>query len=379
MDLTRMLRAVRKTVQGALPALHGHMENTLTEATAAMLLAAHCQLSRLALVGVGRARAPSRERRWQRLVANSRLTMKRALNSWARWVLADAREATLILDETPQGNRLRVMKLARQIRGRAVPLLWHCYRPDALPMSQDRVVLDLLRRVARALPGAGQVTLLADRGLSWPAVLDFCAQHRWHYILRVQGQTRVRLPDGRQVRADALTPRAGTRWCGAAWVFKKAGWRACNVVAHWPAGHEQPWLLITDLPANGYRCRQYRKRSASRRASGTRRLTASSGIKAASVVPSTLRACCWSWPWPWRWRSGWACCSSRPASATAWSAVTAALTVSFNWVCATSNASSTPMGHLFANRCRDLSTASGGVRLPRIRSRVESPKSIPIP
>lgn len=260
MDLTRMLRAVRKTVQGALPALHGHMENTLTEATAAMLLAAHCQLSRLALVGVGRARAPSRERRWQRLVANSRLTMKRALNSWARWVLADAREATLILDETPQGNRLRVMKLARQIRGRAVPLLWHCYRPDALPMSQDRVVLDLLRRVARAMPGAGQVTLLADRGLSWPAVLDFCVQHRWHYILRVQGQTRVRLPDGRQVRADALTPRAGTRWCGAAWVFKKAGWRACNVVAHWPAGHEQPWLLITDLPANGYRCRQYRKR-----------------------------------------------------------------------------------------------------------------------
>jgi len=260
MDLTRMLGAVRKTVQAAWPGLHGHLENALTEATVAMLVAAHCQLSRLALVGVGRAKVPSRERRWQRLVANVRLARKRALNRWARWVLAAAGELTLILDETPQHNHLRAMKLVRQIRGRGVPVLWHCYRPDALPMSQDRLVLDLLRRAARALPEGARVTLLADRGLCWPAVLDFCAQHGWHYILRVQGQTRVRLPDGRQMRVDALAPRAGTKWCGEAQVFKKAGWRACNLVAHWPAGCEEPWLLITDLPANRYRCRQYRKR-----------------------------------------------------------------------------------------------------------------------
>jgi hypothetical protein len=217
-------------------------------------------LSRLALVGVGRAKVPSRERRWQRLVANSRLAMKRALNGWMRWVLADAGELTLILDETPNGNRLRAMKRARQIRGRAVPVLWHCYRPDALPMSQDRLVLDLPRRAARALPRGARVTLLVDRGLSWPAVLDFCVQHGWHSSLRIQGQTRVRLPGGREVRADALTPRAGTGWCGVAQVFKKAGWRPANVVAHWPAGCKEPWLLIADLPARRNRCRQYRKR-----------------------------------------------------------------------------------------------------------------------
>lgn len=260
MDLTGMLGAVRKTVQAAWPGLHGHSKKTLTEATVAMLVAAHCQLSRLALVGLGRAKAPSRERRWQRLVANRRLARKGALNDWARWVLAGACELTLILDETPQSNRLRVMKLVRQIRGRAVPVLWHGYRPHALPMSQDRLVLDLLQRAARALPEGAQVTLLTDRGLAWPAVLDFCVQHGWHYVLRVQGQTRVRLPDGRTLRVAELAPRAGVRWCGAAQVFKKAGWRACNVVARWPAGHEEPWLLITDLPANGERCRQYRKR-----------------------------------------------------------------------------------------------------------------------
>lgn len=260
MDLTGMLEAMRKSVQAALPGLHGHLENALSEAAGAMLLAGHCQLSRLALAGAVRAKAPSRERRWQRLVANTRLVMGETLTHWARWALAEVGEVTLILDETPQSNRLRVMKLSRQIRGRAVPLLWHCDRLAGRPMSQDRVVLDLLQRAAHALPAGARVTLLADRGLSWPAVLDFCVRHGWHYVLRIQGQTRVRLPDGRELRADALTPRAGTRWYGAAQVFKKAGWRACNVVARWPAGCEQPWLLVTDLPANGLRCRQYRKR-----------------------------------------------------------------------------------------------------------------------
>jgi hypothetical protein len=264
MDLGRILGAVRKTVQAAWPGLHGHLENALTEATVAMWLAAHRQLSRLALVGVGHAKVPSRERRWQRLVANGRLVMKRALDSWARFLLADVGEVTLILDETPKSDQPRAMKLARQIRGRAVPLLWHCYRPATLPRSQVRLVLDLPRRAARALPRGARVTLLVDRGLSWPAVLDCCVQHGWHFILRIQGQTRARLPataglpDGREVRADALTPRAGTSWHGVAQVFKKAGWRPAHGVAHWPA--KEPWLLITDPPASRTRCRQSRNR-----------------------------------------------------------------------------------------------------------------------
>ena len=260
MDLTWMLGSARKMVQGAWPELHGHGVNALTEAAAAMVRTSHCQLSRLAWVGPARATAPSRERRWQRLVANAHLGGAEDLNAWACLVLADVGEVTLILDETPQGNRLRVMKLVRQIRGRAVPLLWHCYGPAALPLSQDRLVLDLLRRAAQVLPDGACVTLLTDRGLAWPAVLDFCDQHHWHYVLRIQGQTRVRLPEARTLRADELVPRAGTRWYGAAQVFKKAGWRDCNLVARWQRGCKEPWLLITDLPANGQRCRQYRKR-----------------------------------------------------------------------------------------------------------------------
>ena len=44
------------------------------------------------------------------------------------------------------------------------------------------------------------------------------------------------------------------RWLGA------GAMNLMNVSACWPATCDEPWLLITDLPANGQRFGQYRKR-----------------------------------------------------------------------------------------------------------------------
>lgn len=260
MDLTRMLRSLRLEVQESFPSLHGHQIKALSGAALAMISAGHCQLSRMALIGLSEATVPSCERRWQRLVANDRLDPEVLIASWARAVLADVTEVTLMLDETPKHNDLRAMKLSRQIHGRAIPVLWSCYKPDALPMSQDRLVINLLEQADSALPTGAKPTLLADRGLSWPKVLDFCVEHKWHYVLRAQAQTRVKLDDGRELRFGDLTSRQGIKWCGSARVFKKAGWRRSNIVAYWQPDTSEPWLLVTDLPASRHRCRQYCKR-----------------------------------------------------------------------------------------------------------------------
>lgn len=260
MDLTRMLRSLRSEVQEAFPYLHGHQIKALSGAALAMISAGHCQLSRMALIGLSHATVPSCERRWQRLVANDRLDHKVMIASWGQAVLANVKQVTLMLDETPKSNDLRAMKLCRQIHGRAIPVLWACYKPNALPMSQDRLVINLLEQVDSALPAGAEPTLLADRGLSWPQVLDFCVMHKWHYVLRAQAQTRVKLDDGRELKFGELVPRPGTLWCGSAQVFKKAGWRRTNVVAYWRPETSEPWLLITDLKANRHRCRQYCKR-----------------------------------------------------------------------------------------------------------------------
>lgn len=260
MGVARMLRPWRRRLQAVLPDLHGHQVTALATASLAMSLAQHCQLTRLAAVTPGPAKLPSSERRWQRLLANRRLDVAAISQRWAKRVLAEPGPMVLTLDETPQGNHLRCMKLSRVVRGRAVPLLWHVYRPDALPMRQDQLVLDLLERAAALTPGDVRPTLLTDRGLAWPAVVDACLAHGWHFVLRVQGQTQVRLAEGPPRAIATLAPGKGSLWRGEAQVFKKAGWRTVNVVAHWPHDVDEPWLLISDLPPTRSLCRRYRQR-----------------------------------------------------------------------------------------------------------------------
>ncbi|MBI4082652.1 MAG: transposase [Candidatus Lambdaproteobacteria bacterium] len=246
-------------MQEAFGALHGHQIKALNDAVLAMAAAGHCGLARVAAVRLNGAKAPSQERRWQRLVANGRIDVAACAKRWAALLLASAVQAVLMLDETPQHNHLRAMKISLQVRGRAVPLLWWCRRPHQLPMSQRRIVLDLLERVARLLPPGARPTLLTDRGLAWPAVVDFCRGHGWHYELRIQGQTRARV--GHVVLAVRNSaPKLGARWYGTAQVFKKAGWRTTNLVAYWKPGTKEAWLLVTDLPPSLHRCNPYRKR-----------------------------------------------------------------------------------------------------------------------
>ena len=248
MDLARMLGPWRASLQPFLRELHGHQSTAVTDAVMSMVEAGHCQLSRMAVATRSRARVTSSERRWQRLVSNVRLDVEGIITRFGRAVLADPGEIILILDETPQANHLRAMKLCREMCGRALPVLWHCYRPEAPPMRMDRVILDLLQRAAELMPRGQVPTLLADRGLAWPIVVDFCQRAGWHFVLRVQNHTSLRLDDGRMLPIRKVVTTRGTSWSGSAHVFKKAHWRRVNVVASWDPKHKEPWLLITDLP-----------------------------------------------------------------------------------------------------------------------------------
>jgi hypothetical protein len=108
--------------------------------------------------------------------------------------------------------------------------------------------------------------LVADRGLSWPSVLDCCAALGWHYVLRVQGTTRVEVADRpgrvREVGARSLARRAGDRWSGRVRAFKKAGWRDVHFTAVRDPGCAEPWLLVSDRPGGPPRhVRRYGQRA----------------------------------------------------------------------------------------------------------------------
>jgi hypothetical protein len=231
-----------------LPQLHGHQAHALADLSCAVALSGQCQYGHLALAGPGSARPASVQRRHERFLANERIKPRRCWWYLARYLLApwSGCRIKLLLDETPKANALRVLKVSVAYRQRAIPIMAVCYRPDEPPLPLPVLIPWLLRRVAACLPPGAHVTLLADRGLAWPVILDACVELGWHYLLRLQGSTKVILPDGREVTARQLVDRLGGRWQGQAWLFKKAGWRAATVLAYWPWGREDPWLLVSD-------------------------------------------------------------------------------------------------------------------------------------
>src|SRR3954469_4914641 len=199
-----------------LPESHGHQVNALAELSFAMTMAEHCHGGKLATFAPGDAHPASVERRLERTLANDRLDPDSAWRQLARSVLGGRAGGpiVLILDETPNHNDLRCMKLTLAYRKRALPILCACYALGGQPEPMPELVVGLLRQAAACLPEGAPVTLLADRGLPWPQAVDACGQLGCHYVIRLQGQTRVRTAEGRQCAAADLAPRPGTRWGG---------------------------------------------------------------------------------------------------------------------------------------------------------------------
>lgn len=231
-----------------LPEAHGHQVNALAELSFAMVMAEHCQAGKISTLAPGPARPASVERRAERLLANGRIDPDSFWPQLARSTLGRfaGGPIVLILDETPNRNDLRCMRLTLAYRRRALPLFCACYAPGGQAGPMPALVVGLLRKAAACLPEGAAVTLLADRGLAWPRVVDACGELGWHYAIRLQGQARVRTGDGRERSAADLAPAPGASWRGPAEVFKKAGWRRAAVAACWLPDHDGPWLVVSD-------------------------------------------------------------------------------------------------------------------------------------
>jgi hypothetical protein len=263
MSARPMIRDWRHQVRDELlPDLHGHQINALADLSFAMTLSRHCHSGKLSAVAPGDTTPAATRRRAERLLANDRLEPDSVWPQLARSILRGwaGRPIVLILDETPNHNDLRCMKLTLAYRKRALPILCVCYALGGQPEPMPDLIRRLFRQAAACLPAGAEVTLLADRGLAWPQVVDACRALGWHFVIRLQGQTRVRTPDGRESTAAELAPKPGTSWWGDAFVFKKSGWRAAQVAACWERGEEGPWLLISDRPDGARQFRRYAQR-----------------------------------------------------------------------------------------------------------------------
>jgi hypothetical protein len=216
--------------------------------------------------GLSPAEPESIERRIRRAQRDPDLQPHACWDPWVRAQLraSQASALVLVLDPTYQAERLVLLMASVWYRGRTLPLAWDSW-PANQPLTGagfwDRVG-QLLAQVARLLPLGVKVTWVADRAFGTPEFTDRVSAYGWHWVVRVQGQTRYRDQSGRERALAELVTAPGQRAKGYGGVFKKHGWRAAQVVALWGQRHTSPLLVVSDQPLQWELLQIYRMRAA---------------------------------------------------------------------------------------------------------------------
>lgn len=185
----------------------------------------------------------------------------------------------LVVDLTTKHEQVVVLAVGLAYRGIVLPLAVRVW-PNNTALEDGtywRHLLSALAEVHDRLPPPlrEHVVLVADRAFGVPRMVDAANAVGWAWVLRVQGQVRVRLPDATITSVRALASHPGAIWFSGfaqatvedealptptVAVFKDAGWRPCQVIAVWDAAAADPWLLITNLPASRDQIRAYAQR-----------------------------------------------------------------------------------------------------------------------
>lgn len=208
----------------------------------------------------------STERRFQRWLANEAVVVP----VWwcallpALLVGKAGQELTLVFDPTPQNGTATILCLSLVVHKRTLPVAWRVVpQQSAWAERQITYLHAMVEEVQSALPSGCVVTLLTDRGITGPAVIDLCRAIGWHYVLRVNaGPTQtglVRTAAGVQCLWELMTG-PGQRWVASVELFQGAGWRSVELTIRWDRGAQEPWVLVSDRPAGGARVREYRRR-----------------------------------------------------------------------------------------------------------------------
>jgi hypothetical protein len=169
-----------------------------------------------------------------------------------RWIVrlwpAEERRMALALDASTLGQRFTVLALSVMYRGCAIPVAW-----VVLPATKKGAWMPhwkrLLRDVRGALPDDWLVIVLSDQGLYSKTLYRAIQRNGWHPMLRITGQGLFR-PTGEQRFRPLSTwlPYPKTVYYGRVDCFVTPNARlSCTLLAHWDAGFDKPWLLLTDL------------------------------------------------------------------------------------------------------------------------------------
>jgi hypothetical protein len=191
----RSLPAIVKTIW---PALHRQQGATLALLVELILRQRSLCLTDLARGSfVERAFATRYQQLW-RWTQNERIdsrALRRALAAHAlAWCAGHGQYLPVIVDTTAC-RQFRVLQAILPRRRRGLPLLWHTYQHGTMReqvTSFQLAFLDELHDVLADARAAGRTpVLIGDRGFARSAILAWCEQHDWAYLVRLPQSWRI--------------------------------------------------------------------------------------------------------------------------------------------------------------------------------------------
>jgi len=227
--------------------------------TLAALVAAALRTGRVSLAALGRrlagpARCKHRIKRAQRFCANPRVHVADALRGLIGRLCRGRSEPLLVALDWVEFRAFHTLMAAAVFGGRAVPLLWASYPEWELYKSQNNLGEGLIRLLRDLVPAGVEIILLADRGFGRAELARTCrGLPGVHFLFRVRPDVGVRHPRYRGL-LRRYPVRKGMRRVLAGAAYRLSDPVTVNVVVRWkkglPAGRDEPWFLITDLPGN---------------------------------------------------------------------------------------------------------------------------------
>lgn len=208
------------------------------------------------LAGGGTGAAKHAIKRAWRFCDNDRVHVADAMHGVITALVRKRKKPLLVALDWTEVRCFHTLMAAAVLKGRAVPLLWASYTTGQLFRSQNALEEGLLRLLVSLLPVGLGVILLADRGFGRAELAKTCQELEVHYLIRIRPDVRVEHPRFTGLLCDYPIKKGAWRVLRGA-RYRSDGLLTQDVVIRWkkglPAGRDEPWFLMTDLPGNAVR------------------------------------------------------------------------------------------------------------------------------
>ncbi|MDP2991528.1 MAG: hypothetical protein Q8O57_13290 [Kiritimatiellota bacterium] len=154
----------------------------------------------------------------------------------------------LVLDTSVLPRGFILIRLSLIYRGRALPLTWRVIQHASTSVSY-RAYRGLLYQACWLLPRGPRIVFLADRGFVQRPLFRFAYRQHWYWRVRLKGNTRVRLPDGRRTTVAALCPPPGHAHFYHGVAVCGLSYGPLHLALANPTTGEEPWYILTPDPS----------------------------------------------------------------------------------------------------------------------------------